>query len=617
MPCIGVPAGAVTRAVRLLAATAAIFVGLVSAASAGADFDAVDRAPAGAIDGYTSEVSALPGEKLHLHVSTTPAARYRVVFYRVGWYPGTLPDVLACTPSCARSKPGVARPVRAPDRSTGELDAGWPVTDTFVVPAAWSSGYYVAKLVLASGPSAGKGTLVPFVVRAPASRHSAILVQASVSTWQAYNNWGGKSLYPNGSSDSVPANRVSFNRPYWNTRAGGQSYFDWEVQLARFLEREGYDVTYTTDVDVARDPSQLLHHELDITAGHDEYWSREQRDGYEAARDAGVDLAFMGANTSFWQVRYEDGYRTIVGYKDSAPDPFADRTRTTVQFRKLDAPRPECTLLGVQSHGGLSRGQPIDYTVQPASLSHPWYRGTGFAAGDKLTGLVGYEWDGLDPGCDEPGRTVFFAYETEKHGNDADATVYTAPSGARVFAAGSFQFSWGLDGYELAEHRVDPRLQQFARNMFDDLAGPHGHESSAGAAASGDSQPPRADITTPRRDATLRRGGRHSRLRGHASDPSGVRSVELALRYVPTGRRAGKPGCLFFDGRRHLAHRSCARALFFRVRRSGTSWGFQLKRTARLPRGRYFVRVRATDRLGNRTTAFSRAARNLVRFTVR
>lgn len=588
----------------------AVIAALGAPAVAAADFDAVDRAPVGTIDGYTSEVSALPGETLHLHVSVTPAQSYRVLFYRVGWYPGALPDVLACLPSCDGSEPGVARPVPAPDPTSGELDAGWPVTDTFVVPASWSSGYYMAKLVLTSGPDAGKGTLVPFVVRAPASRHAAILVQASVSTWQAYNNWGGKSLYPNGSSDAVPANHVSFNRPYWNVGVGGQSYFDWEVQLARFLEREGYDVSYTTDVDVARDPSQLLHHELDITAGHDEYWSREQRDGYEAARAAGVDLAFMGANTSFWQVRYEDGYRTMVGYKDSAPDPFPDRTRTTVQFRNLDAPRPECTLLGVQSHGGLSRGNPIDYTLQPASLSHPWYRGTGFAAGDKLAGLVGYEWDGLDRGCTPPGQTVFFAYETENHANDADVTVYTAPSGARVFAAGSFQYSWGLDGYGAAEHLVDPRLQQFTRNMLDDLAGPHAHESSVVPV---DSRPPTAVITTPRRDMTLRPGGRHSRLRGRASDPSGVRRVELSVRRLaPTrGRR-----CSFFDGRRRLAKRSCSKPLFFAVRRNGTSWSVRLPRGARLPRGTYFARVRATDRLGNTTRLFSRAAGNLVRFKI-
>ena len=267
----------------------------------------------------------------------------------MGWYPGAAPPRLACVPSCSGSVAGAARPTPPPDPATGRVVAGWPVTDSFAVPAGWSSGYYVARLVLTSGPYAGRGNLVPFVVRAARGVRSAILVQASVSTWQAYNSWGGKNLYVGGSVGGVPANRVSFDRPYRAVGVGGQSLFDWEIQVARFVEREGYDVSYTTDVDVARDPSSLLGHELDLVAGHDEYWSREQRDGYEAARDAGVDLAFIASNTGFWQVRYEDDHRTIVGYKAYAPDPFPDRSRETVLFRDLDQPRPECQLLGVQS----------------------------------------------------------------------------------------------------------------------------------------------------------------------------------------------------------------------------------------------------------------------------
>ena len=124
-------------------------------------------------------------------------------------------------------------------------------------------------------------------------------------------------------------------------------------------------------------------------------------------------------------------------------------------------------------------------------------------------------------------------------------------------------------------------------------------------------------ITTPRRGATLRPGGRHSRLRGRASDPSGVRRVELSLRYVPASSRVLAGRCAFFGGRRGLVRRSCAKPVFFRARRSGTRWSLHLTRAAKLPRGTYFARVRATDRFGNATTLFSRAAGNLVRFRVR
>jgi len=587
----------------------AAVVALVAPSPAAADWDAVARVPGPAIEGYASQVSVLPRKPLKLHVSTSPAQRYRVVFYRVGWYPEAAPPALGCSPSCEGSVAGVARPVPAPAASTGKVDAGWPVTDTFTVPADWSSGYYVAKLLLTSGPNANKGNLVPFIVRARPGDRSAILVQASAATWQAYNGWGGKNLYPKGSTGGVPATHVSFNRPYARVGVGGQSLFDFEIQLARFLEREGYDVAYTTDVDVARDPSSLLGHELDIVAGHDEYWPREQRDAYEAARDAGVNLAFMGSNIGFWQIRYADDHRTIVGYKDHARDPFADRTQETVRFRDLDRPRPECELLGVQGHGGLSSAL-IDYTVQGASLGHPWFRGTGFAAGDRI-GLVGYEWDGVHPGCSTPPLQVFFHLQTASGVNNADATVYTASSGARMFAAGSLKYTWGLDGYGQAAGHTDPRLQQFTRNQLDDLAGPDARRRSAQGRR--DTRPPVVSITAPRRDQRLRPAHGGYRLRGRASDPSGVGRVELALERVNRGTRQ----CRYFNGKRTLQRRACNEPTFFAARLRGNSWSFWLSPRAKLPRGSYDLRVRATDRAGNRNAQYARSLRQLVRFKIR
>lgn len=122
-----------------------------------------------AVEGYASDVSMEPGETLQLHVSTTPAARYRVEVYRIGWYEGTGGALVGCLPGdCAADAAGEARPVPSHDPATGELRAGWPVTDAVEVPAEWRSGYYLAKVVLTSGPEAGRSAGVPFVVRAPA-----------------------------------------------------------------------------------------------------------------------------------------------------------------------------------------------------------------------------------------------------------------------------------------------------------------------------------------------------------------------------------------------------------------------------------------------------------------
>ncbi|MEA2250869.1 MAG: hypothetical protein QOG70_1111 [Solirubrobacteraceae bacterium] len=457
---------------RRAAGCAAALILLVAPAVARADWDQVAIAPSSAIDGYTSEVSVLPGQRVHFHVRTNPARPYRLDVYRLGAWTGSAPDRLACVPSCRGSRTGRAWPIPKPDPRTGELDAGWPVTASFRVPAAWRSGYYVAKAVLTAGSRKGHGRLIPFILRAPAGNRSAILVQAAVSTWQAYNHWGGKSLYPYNSTNGVAANHVSFNRPYFDVGVGGQSLFDWEIQLVRFLEREGYDVTYTTDVDVHRDPGELLRHRLVIAAGHDEYWSKEQFDGFETARDAGVDLAFFGGNTAYWQARYEDRERTLVEYR--ANDPYPDPSRRTMKFRDLSPARPECHLLGEMTpdDGALLAGPGLDLPVDDAALSNPWFAGTGFGPGSVLSRVVGYEWDRFQSWCLTPGTpTILFHLEGVPPLASADSVTYSTPAGATVFTAGTFQFSWALDGYGAAGTRVDPRLQQFVRNMLNSMLG--------------------------------------------------------------------------------------------------------------------------------------------------
>jgi hypothetical protein len=210
------------------------------------------------IEGFASEVSVLPGQTVHLHISTAPAARYRIELYRLGWYRGAGARFLACIPAdCHRDQQGKARRYPRTAPSTGFARATWPVTNTFRLPRNTVSGYVLARLVLTRGRAQGEVTYVPLIVRALPSRRSKILVQASVNTWQAYNNWGGKSLYAFNSTNNVPANHVSFSRP---TGAPLQ----WEMGLLRFLEREGYDVSYTTDVDNDRNPSELRRHRLVI-----------------------------------------------------------------------------------------------------------------------------------------------------------------------------------------------------------------------------------------------------------------------------------------------------------------------------------------------------------------
>jgi hypothetical protein len=309
---------------------------------------------------------------------------------------------------------------------------------------------------------------------------SAILVQVPVNTWQAYNAWGGKSLYPFSSLDGRQAIRVSFDRPYAWFLPGGQRPLGWEMPLVGFLERQGYDVSYQSDVWTSSHPRSLLHHHLDVVAGHDEYWTKSMRDAWDAARDAGVNLAFMGANAAYWQVLLQDGGRTIFTYKSSS-DPEPDPALKTAMFRELVPPRYECALIGIQHQGAVLNWKPGDYVVQPGAFATGWTRGTGLRSGATVRGIVSVESDtipGNQTAASSCGNALTVLFHRQRGGDkdgNADATVYTAPSGARVFASGSHQFSWALSDFPSVPDQghgfSDVRLQRFMTNAFDDLSG--------------------------------------------------------------------------------------------------------------------------------------------------
>jgi hypothetical protein len=429
-----------------------------------ADWDQGTLLPPTGLDGYTSQVSTVPGAELHLHVTGPSGTRYRVVVYRLGWYRGVGARRVACLPSCNGAEPAVVTPPASPpDRSTGYLDAGWPITDTIRVGSNWVSGYYIAKLVVTAGAVAGV-QFIPFIVR-EARPSSPILVQAGINTWEAYNNYGGKSLYAYNSTHNVAATEVSFDRPYtvnWP--------FMWDYNLIRFLERNGYDVSYATDVDTSRGVDAPGARKLVIVSGHDEYWNKAIRDALDTAQLARVNMAFMGANSGYWQMRYSPDYRGIYEYRTADADPSPTPATKTVQFRSLTPPRPECLLEGEQYLNGYDPHPPPEpnYGVAPGALTNPWFARSGFSQSTSITGVVGYEWDTAGQrGC--PTVLGLFTWSgTNTYGkpSTAGASTFTTTSGARVFAAGSLQFSWALDNYGRSIPESRP-LQVFVKNMLD------------------------------------------------------------------------------------------------------------------------------------------------------
>ncbi len=398
------------------------------------------------ITGYASETSVAPGQSFHLHVAAPQGSRYRVLVYRLGWYRGVGGRLIMCVPGCRSSQAAIAQPPPTkPASATGLFRAPWRVTDRVEIPPDAVSGYYEAKFEIVGGAHAGAVGSVPLIVRqSPAAPASAVLVQVPVNTWEAYNRWGGKSLYEFGTS--MHATEVSFDRPY-DQQQLYRTITELELPWVRFLERNGIDVSYQTDVDTDSDPGSLLHHRLVFAIGHDEYWTQRMRGAFDRALALSTNLMF-GSNSGEWRMRYAAGRRTIVEWRDPSTDPVHNRRLDNGYFRSFG--EPECKLMGVQHQWAAQRSlfaPPTSYTVVGPS-SDPWLAAAGLAPGDVIPGVVGYEWDSLIPGC-FAGQVVplMTARIPRSNGvpNSANMVRATAPSGGRVFAMGTMELAWALN----------------------------------------------------------------------------------------------------------------------------------------------------------------------------
>lgn len=447
------------------------------------DWQLTQSAEKGEVEGYASLTSVNRGESIKLFVSTSDPF-YTIDVYRMGWYGGRGARLV----TGGIRRPGKRQIIPTPDAETGLIECDW--TDPYVLTTAnpadpddWPSGVYLARL---TAEASGKQSYIIFVVRED-DRRSDYLFQSSVTTYQAYNNWGGKSLYTSNGSGR-PAKKVSFNRPYAISEnpaaafghGAGEFLIKWEYNMVRWLEREGYDVTYSTNIDTHALPDLLTHHRAWLSVGHDEYWSWEMRRHVEEARDRHVNLGFFSANICYWQIRLEpssltqDAYRTIVSYKDeedSHEDPYAldaDPTNdhlVTTRWRQPPVDRPEEDFIGV-----MYEYNPVDGDMVIVN-AHSWVTsGTGVRASDRLEGLLGYEVDRMFGTGSHPITIVARSpYTMGEHASYSDMGFYETSDGTIVFATGSMQWIWGLDDFNspiLRPARLSPIVQQMTRNVL-------------------------------------------------------------------------------------------------------------------------------------------------------
>jgi hypothetical protein len=410
------------------------------------------EATANQIEGYADHTSAHAGDTVQLMVSSDGPHAASWSLYRLGWYGGARARK-AVTGNAFTVGKQAACPISS---GTGLVRCAWLPSFSYVVRPDDVSGLYVFKFVRDDGFT----SFAPLVITD--DRPADILLQASVDTYQAYSAWQGESLYADssGTVNGGMATQVSFDRPYASDRGSGQM-LRYEALFAGYLEKYGYDVTYTTNPQVAaRGAALLLSHGLFLSVGHDEYWSPGERDALDSARDQNVPILFFGANVGYWKVRYESSPdptnpRVITCYKthpEADPDQGAGRTGL---YRDAPTNRPENELVGTmyESYVFVS-GQ---WTVaDPTSFL---YAGTGLQLGDALPFLVGYEYDNMqNNGFSPKGATVVARSPVvDAYGRPSwsEAVVYHGINGSLVFGAGSIEWAYGLGQPGVADVRVE------------------------------------------------------------------------------------------------------------------------------------------------------------------
>jgi hypothetical protein len=543
------------------------------------------------IQGFATDISVDHGQTISFKINDLKNAPYHIDIYRMGYYRGNGARLVTTLSESQVLKQVQPAPLTA--FNTGLVDAGnWAVSASWAVPATATSGIYMARV---TRDDTGGASLIYFVVRADEST-SAILFQTSDSTWEAYNNWdgtgtattyvtgSGTSLYVYGGNNATlaahgEADAVSYNRPLIVDATGGglgnyNSPLHAEYPMVRWLEENGYDVGYFTDVDSARYGNLILNHQVFMSVGHDEYWSAQQRDNVQAARDAGVNLAFFSGNESYWKTRWQpsidssaEAYRAIVCYKQSQPNAPADPLDSsptwtwTGTWRDVnggppaDGGIPENAMTGTMymaDRTNVDLG--ISLNVPAADAKLRFWRNTSVAAlqpGHTATlgqFVVGYETDSdLDNGFRPAGlidmsSTTFSTQSAvlDQSGTQVgpgtstqQITLYRAPSGALVFGAGTVQWSWGLDGHHNDEPSTpDPAIQQATVNLLADMNGQPAtlQAGLVAATASTDVPPPTSVITSPAGGAHLTVGSAVT-ITGTATDAGGgvVAGVEVSV----------------------------------------------------------------------------------------
>jgi hypothetical protein len=413
-----------------------------------------------AVMGYAGQASVLPGEEITLYVSTT-ARSFKVRAFRFGWYGGDGARLVWESGTVRGHKQRKATKTGA----TNTVQTNWG--PSLKVPTHdWPEGSYLLRL----DAEAGAQRFVPVTVRS-ADTNGKTVIKNSTATWQAYNLWGGYNLYngPGGAADyNNRALAVSLDRPY--DLDGASAFLVHERAAIQLAERLGMPLAYVSSMDIAADPHLLDGASALFSLGHDEYWSPPERANVTAARNAGTNLAFLGANCCFRRTRLAGTGlgpdRLVICYKTSyTEDPMygKDNKLVTSDWREPPYPDPESSLIGT-----LYESYPADADYVVASPDAWMFAGTGVDKGTKIHGLVGIEYDRVNPDApvERPIEVLSHSPLTCRGVNSySDSAYYTHSSGAGVFNTGTMRWVGVFDPAQYRSFGVNNHAGAFVRRV--------------------------------------------------------------------------------------------------------------------------------------------------------
>jgi hypothetical protein len=344
----------------------------------------------------------------------------------------------------------------------------------------WLCGVYRGKL------TSRESGLQRYVILIVSDDRSAdFIFQCSDNTWQAYNRWPNQfSLYDNGQHEWYWGGgvQVGFRRPYGKycqildapLSLGSGEWLLWEFPLAYWMESQGYDVTYVSNLDTHRNPKGLRRARGFLSVGHDEYWTIEMFQNVRAAIAAGVNVAFLSGNAVCGRILFDDSLQAFERVGVFGPP---GGTREFEQMSALEHRRPYANeLIGAQSTGPVTGG--ADWICR---LPNHWlFANTGMREGDSIPGLVGWEYHG-DPapttGLEVVASGPIQQAPGEPNGGTYTATIYPGPKGNFVFNAATIWWADGLSappGYVRPQAYTTPkgpdqRVQQITRNLLNEM----------------------------------------------------------------------------------------------------------------------------------------------------